>query len=50
MDYNKKDISFFNEASDDWQDSYVCDIRELYMPKGIYEVFKYCFKDLDIKN
>jgi len=20
------------------------------MPKGIYEVFKYCFKDLDIKN
>jgi len=20
------------------------------MPKGIYEIFKYCFKDLDIKN
>lgn len=20
------------------------------MPKGIYEVFKYCFKDLDIRN
>jgi len=50
MAYNKKDISFFNEASDDWKDNYICDIRELEMPKGIYEVFKYCFKDMDIKN
>ena len=50
MAYNKKDISFFNEVSDDWQDNYVCDIRELYMPKGIYEVFKYCSKDLDIRK
>ena len=50
MAYNKKDISFFNEASDDWQDNYVCDIRELNMPYGIYEIFKYCFKDIDIKN
>ena len=50
MAYDKKDISFFSEASDDWEDNYVCDIRELYMPNGIYEVFKYCFKDLDIKN
>ncbi|NQT67454.1 MAG: protein rep [Actinobacteria bacterium] len=50
MAYDKKDISFFSEASDDWQDNYVCDIRELSMPKGIYEVFKYCFKDLDIRN
>ncbi|MFZ3387164.1 MAG: hypothetical protein WA120_08315, partial [Candidatus Hydromicrobium sp.] len=50
MAYKGKDISFFFEASDDWQDNYICDIRELYMPKGIYEVFKYCFKDLDINN
>lgn len=25
-------------------------IIELDMPKGIFEVFKYCFKDVDIKN
>jgi len=50
MAYDEKDISFFSEASDDWQDNYICDIRELRMPKGIYEVFKYCFKDMDIKN
>lgn len=50
MAYDKKDISFFSEASDDWQDNYICDIRELEMPNGIYEVFKYCFKDLDIRN
>lgn len=29
---------------------YQCDIRELEMPKGLYEVFKYVFKDTDIKN
>lgn len=29
---------------------YMCDIRELEMPGGIYEVFKYCFKDSDIKT
>ena len=50
MAYKGKDISFFFEASGDWQDNYICDIRELSMPKGIYEVFKYCFKDLDIRN
>jgi len=50
MAYKGKDISFFFEASDKWQDNYICDIRELRMPGGIYEVFKYCFKDLDIRN
>ena len=50
MAYKGKDISFFYKASDNWQDNYICDIRELRMPDGIYEVFKYCFKDLDIRN
>ncbi|GAH17938.1 unnamed protein product, partial [marine sediment metagenome] len=35
---------------DNWEDNYICDIRELVMPKGLFEVFKYCFKDVDIKN
>jgi len=29
---------------------FLCDIRELEMPNGIFEVFKYCFKDSDINN
>lgn len=29
---------------------YMCDIRPLQMPDGVYEVFKYCFKDTDIKT
>ena len=29
---------------------YICDIREMTSEKGIYEVFKYCFKDTDIKD
>ena len=37
-------------ASSDWHDNYICGIRELKMSYGIYEVFKYCFKDIDIKN
>lgn len=37
-------------ASDDWHDNYICDIREFKMPYGIFKVFKYCFKDIDIKN
>ena len=43
-------ISEYQNVSDDWQDNYICDIRELEMPRGIYEFFKYCFKDVDIKN
>ena len=50
MAYDDKDIIEFENASDDWQDNYICDIRYLSMPQGIYEVFKYCFKDSDIKN
>jgi len=50
MAYDCRIISEFGDASDDTKDNYVCDIRELNMPKGIFEVFKYCFKDMDIKN
>jgi len=50
MTYDDKKISEFGNISDDWKNNYICDIRELKMPYGIYEVFKYCFKDIDIKN
>jgi len=36
--------------SENEMDRYICDIRELVMPDGIYEVFKYCFKDMDISG
>ena len=50
MAYDNRVISDFGDVSDNWEDNYICDIRELGMPKGLYEVFKYCFKDVDIKN
>ncbi len=50
MAYKCRKISEFGEVSDNWEDNYICDIRELEMPKGIFEVFKYCFKDVDIKS
>jgi plasmid rolling circle replication initiator protein Rep len=50
MAYENKKISEFKMASDCWQDNYICDIRELTMPFGIYELFKYVFKDTDIKD
>jgi len=50
MAYDSRKISEFGDTSDNWEDNYICDIRELDMPKGIFEVFKYCFKDVDIKN
>jgi len=50
MAYKDINISNFYEVSGNWEDNYICDIRELVMPKGIFEVFKYCFKDVDIKN
>ncbi|MBA7670039.1 hypothetical protein ES703_78181 [subsurface metagenome] len=48
MAYDCKIISEFGDTSYNWEDNYICDIRELNMPKGIFEVFKYCFKDVDI--
>lgn len=50
MAYKSRKISEFGEVSENWEDNYICDIRELNMPKGIFEVFKYCFKDVDIKS
>jgi len=50
MAYGNKIISEFGNVSGNWEDNYICDIRELNMPKGIFEVFKYCFKDIYIKN
>ena len=50
MAYDNRVISGYSDASDNWGDNYICNIRELFEPKGIFEVFKYCFKDVDIKN
>jgi plasmid rolling circle replication initiator protein Rep len=50
MAYDSKDITNFKNASEIWQDNFICDIRPMDSEKGIYEVFKYCFKDIDIKN
>ena len=50
MAYKCRKISEFGGVSDNWEDNYICDIRELVMPDGIREVFKYCFKDVDIKS
>jgi plasmid rolling circle replication initiator protein Rep len=49
MAYKNKKISEFNRTSD-CEDNFICDIRELSMPFGIYELFKYVFKDTDIKD
>ena len=50
MAYKDKNINVFDEVSDDWKDNYIYGVRELKMPYGIYEMFKYCFKDIDLKN
>jgi len=50
MGYDRISISSYKDVSSDWQDNYICDIRELVMPGGLYEVFKYSFKDIDIKD
>ena len=48
MAYKDLDISEFVNRSDDWKDNYICDIRPLELPGGLYEIFKYCFKDVQI--
>ena len=50
MAYDRMGISEYQNTSNDQQDNYICDIKELEMPTGLYEVFKYYFKDMDIKN
>lgn len=39
----------FEDISDNWNDLYLCDIKEMN-EHGIYEVMKYTFKDTDIEN
>ena len=48
--YKGKNISYFNKIGNNWFDSFICDIKELEMPKGIYEAFKYPFKDSHIES
>jgi plasmid rolling circle replication initiator protein Rep len=48
MAYKNINVTGFDSRSDDWRDNNICDIRELEMPGGINEVFKYCFKDMQI--
>ena len=50
MAYDNRTISEFDDTTANWEDNYICDIRELIVPGGLFEVFKYCFKDVDIKN
>ena len=47
MAYKNINLKDFSDFSDD---SYICDIREIELGKGIFEVFKYAFKDMDIDN
>jgi len=50
MAYDSKDITKFKDTSERWQDNFICEIRKMDSEHGIYEVFKYCFKDMDIKT
>jgi plasmid rolling circle replication initiator protein Rep len=50
MAYVYKDIKEFINASDNCKDNYRCVIKPIVSDKGINEVFKYCFKDYEIKN
>ena len=50
-------ITNYDSIPDEWWNTdlqspnfYQCDIRPLEMPTGIYEVFKYTFKDTDIRH
>ena len=48
--YDDVNIKEFKSASDDWKDNYICSMSEIKDISGLYEVFKYCFKDIDIKD
>lgn len=55
MAYNNIRITKYDKMSENMYDEgelnyYMCDIRELEMPGGIYEVFKYVFKSADISS
>jgi plasmid rolling circle replication initiator protein Rep len=48
--YNDMKIKDYYNLSDNIFDLYQCDIRECELPNGLFEVFKYTFKDTDIKT
>lgn len=50
MAVNKVNLSEYNKlyVNDNWERFFKCDIRELDLIKGIYEAFKYSFKDNDL--
>lgn len=50
MAYDGMTLRSYDGMSDWWGDLYMCDIRPLEMPCGIYEVFKYSFKDTDLHS
>jgi plasmid rolling circle replication initiator protein Rep len=50
MAFDKIPIYEFKNMPDDYRENYQCDIREINLPDGITEVFKYTFKDSDTIN
>ena len=56
MAYDKTSLKAFKKLPDEIiytervRNYYMCDIRPMTLPDGLYEVFKYCFKDSDIKT
>lgn len=47
--YNKMPDSWFDEQGN-YSGLYICNFEIMTMPDGIYEVFKYFFKDSDIRS
>jgi len=50
MAFNNVSLDNFDTYTDLWYELYQADIRPLVDEKGLYEVFKYTFKDKDIYN
>lgn len=50
MAYNNIPLKNYDTYTDLWYELYQADIRPLTDEKGLYEVFKYTFKDKDIYN
>lgn len=48
MAFKDLEISGFDDQSDDWKENYICDIKPLALSGGLYETFKYCFKDVHL--
>ena len=48
MAVNEINKSQYKKLPDGWEDYFKCDIRQVDCMKGVYEVFKYSFKDTDI--